>query len=211
MATQDGVIKYELNYQPSDALPADLLAEVNRYRKLMYDMELIGQSPDRYEGYGYGNISVRLEPFDAEVHHRRFAITGTQTGNLAELGPEQYAIVDRCIPSNNQLWASGPVKPSSESLTHGAVYDLDTDVRCVIHVHSPKLWHAAEQLSLPTTDPDVPYGSPEMALEIDRLFAETDLPQRRVLSMGGHEDGIIAFGATCQSAAEVLLDTLRQA
>ncbi len=211
MAALDGIIKYELNYEPSGALPAESIAEVNRYRKMIYEMDLIGQHPDRYGGYGYGNISVRIEPFPANKHHRRFTITGTQTGFLDELGPEHYAIVDQCVPTKNQLWASGPVKPSSESLTHGAVYDLDEDVRCVIHVHSPDIWNAAARLGLPTTDPEVPYGSPELADEIVRLYKETDLRERRVLSMGGHEDGIVAFGTTCEAASTALLDTLKQA
>lgn len=211
MTAKDGIIKYELRYEPSEALDAELLAEVNQYRKLMHEMDLIGQHPDRYDGYGFGNISVRIEPFDAEVHCRRFAITGTQTGDLDVLGPEHYAIVDQCVPSSNQLWASGPMKPSSESLTHGAVYDLDENVRCVIHVHSPDIWQAAERLGVPTTDPEVPYGSPELAAEIARLYAETDLPERRVLSMGGHHDGIVAFGESCEAASTALLDVLKQA
>ena len=100
-------------------------------------MDLIGQDPNRYQGYGFGNISQRIGPFPAPLHHRRFAITGTQTGHLPELGPEHFAIVDVCIPLEGVVHASGPVKPSSESMAHGLLYDMDARTRCVIHVHAP--------------------------------------------------------------------------
>jgi ribulose-5-phosphate 4-epimerase/fuculose-1-phosphate aldolase len=127
------------------------------------------------------------------------------------LGPEHYAIVEECEPEHNRIVATGPWKPSSESLTHGVVYDLDPEVYCVIHVHSPEIWNAAKRLQLPTTNASVPYGCPEMAAEVVRLYAETDLPERRIFSMGGHEDGIVAFGPTSDSAARTLLTALRQA
>ena len=210
-AAKDGIIKFDLQFSPGDALSADEIADVNRYRMIMHALELIGQDPRRYAGYGFGNISVRIAPFDTPVHHRRFAITGTQTGSLADLGPEHYAIVEECEPEHNRIVATGPWKPSSESLTHGVVYDLDPEVYCVIHVHSPEIWNAAKRLQLPTTNASVPYGCPEMAAEVVRLYAETDLPERRIFSMGGHEDGIVAFGPTSDSAARTLLTALRQA
>ena len=54
----------------------------------------------------------------------------------------------------------------------------------------------------------MPYGSPELSQEIARLDDETDLRQRRVLKMGGHEDGIIAFGRTVDAAVTHLLREL---
>ena len=208
---KEGIIKYDLHYEPSEALPEADIAELNEARRLMYGLRLIGQDPNRYGGYGYGNISKRIGPFPAPEHHRRFAITGTQTGNLDVLGPEHYAIVDVCIAQRGVVHASGPVKPSSESMAHGLLYDADSRARCVIHVHSPEIWRASGRLHLPTTDPAVPYGSPELSHEIARLYSETDLRTGRVLVMGGHEDGIISFGRTVNAAIEHLLAVQRQA
>lgn len=211
MTNKDGIIKFELRYTPGDALPEEELINIGNIRSLLRALGLIGQDPARYGGYGFGNISHRIPPFPAKKHHRRFVITGTQTGHLDVLGPEHYAIVNVCVPSQNLIEATGPIKPSSESLTHGAVYDLSAWTRCVIHVHSPKMWNAAERLNLPTTDPDVPYGSPELAAEVERLHAESDLRKRRVFAMGGHEDGVIAYGRTLNSAINALLKVHRQA
>ncbi len=55
------------------------------------------------------------------------------------------------------------------------------------------------------TRPDVPYGSPEMSREVRRLFAETDVYARGVFAMGGHQDGLVAFGTTVAEAGGRLL------
>lgn len=207
----EGVIKYQLDFTAAPPLPASEIAEINHWRAILYEKKLIGQDPARYGGYGYGNLSVRLAPFDAPPSARCFVISGSQTGNLRELGPAHYTVVTECHPAANRLVAHGPISPSSESLTHGAVYALDPAIRVVLHVHSPEIWHAAARLGIPITDPTVPYGSPEMAAEVARLYATTDMAQRRIFSMGGHEDGIISFGATAEEAAETLLDVLAAA
>lgn len=211
MAKLKDIIKYQLDYTPGPGLPLELLQELNRWRQILVAQALIGQDPGRYGGYGYGNISGRLPPLDTPPHRRRFAISGTQTGHLAELGVEQYAVVEECYPAQNRIVATGPIHPSSESLTHGAVYDLDDQVHCVMHVHSPAIWQRAETLGVPSTRSDVPYGSPELAEEVARLFGETALRSLRIFAMGGHEDGVVSFGHTVDEAGQVLLAVLARA
>ena len=58
---------------------------------------------------------------------------------------------------------------------------------------------------LPTTAPDVPYGTPEMAREFERLYHDTDFAAGGVAVMAGHEEGIIAFGASLVEAANRIL------
>jgi hypothetical protein len=50
-----------------------------------------------------------------------------------------------------------------------------------------------------------------MAAEVKRLYRETVLPERRILAMGGHDDGIIVFGRSPKEAGQVLLTWLAQA
>jgi hypothetical protein len=73
----------------------------------------------------------------------------------------------------------------------------------IIHVHNPKLW---QQLlfKIPTTRKEIPYGTPQMALEMFRLFDEENLAERKILAMAGHEDGIICFGSSLDEAGKVL-------
>lgn len=211
MAEKEGVLKFQLEFTQNQTVSPDDLKEINAWRKIVYLLQMIGQDPDRYGGYGFGNISQRLAPFDAPRHRRPFVISGTQTGGLAELTAEHYAVVRECYPQENRLVAEGPIRPSSESLTHGMVYDSDTDLRWVIHVHSPEIWHQGEALKLPTTHPDVPFGTPEMASEVERLFRESDVKARGIFSMGGHEDGIVTFGRTAEAAGTTLLTYLARA
>jgi hypothetical protein len=211
MAKQEGLIKYQLTYTQSPALQNNQLAEINAWRDMLYAQQLIGQDPNRYGGYGFGNISQRLPPFEEPIHHRRFVISGTQTGHLANLTPDHYTLVLECDPDRNIIVASGPIRPSSESLTHGTLYDLDDSLRFVMHAHSPEIWQQAPKLNIPITLEQVPYGSPEMAEEVRRLFRETDVRDRRIFSMGGHEDGIVSFGRTAEEAGTALLDCLQRA
>lgn len=206
---QEGVIKFQLEFTPAPPLPATDIAEINAWRAILYKHKLIGQDPARYGGYGYGNLSVRLAPFDAPPTLRRFVISGSQTGDLSELGPEHYTVVTECYPAENRLVAHGPIRPSSESLTHAAVYALDPAIRVVLHAHSPEIWQTAAALGIPITSADVPYGTPAMAAEVARLYATTEMAQRKIFSMGGHEDGIVTFGATAQEAGDVLLAAQR--
>lgn len=211
MSKQEGIIKFHLDFTPAPPLPAAEITEINHWRALLYQHKLIGQDPARYGGYGYGNLSMRLAPFDAPPALRAFIISGSQTGGLPELGPQHYTLVSECYPVENRIVANGPVRPSSESLTHGAVYALDPAIRVVLHVHSPAIWHTAAQLNIPITGASVPYGTPAMAAEVARLYATSDVAQRRIFSMGGHEDGIVAFGATAQEAGDLLLVILATA
>jgi hypothetical protein len=50
-----------------------------------------------------------------------------------------------------------------------------------------------------------------MSDEVRRLFRETDVRARRLFSMGGHEDGLVAFGTTAEEAGTVLLHHLARA
>lgn len=204
MTNKEGVIKYHLDFTATPPLPAGQIGELNAWRKILVLLRLIGQDPDRYGGYGFGNISRRID-------EGRFIISGTQTGYLPELTPEHYATVLACDPAQNRLVAEGPIRPSAESLTHGTVYALDEGIRWVMHAHSPEIWRHAEGLGIPLTAADVPYGSPELAAEVERLFRETDAAGQGIFSMAGHEDGIVTFGRTAQEAGSVMLVYLSRA
>jgi len=203
VTNREGVIKFHLDFRPGPVPARDAIAELGRWRQRLHALGLVGQDPARYEGLGFGNVSVRCAG--------GFWVSGTQTGGLAELGPQHYARVTAWDVAANAVTAVGPVRPSSEALTHAALYACDAALGCVLHVHSPRLWRAAPALGLPVTDPQVPYGTPQMSAEVARLYRDPAARARQLFSMGGHEDGLVAFGATPQEAGEVLLAALRNA
>lgn len=186
------------------------LREINAWRNRLRDEHLLGQDPSRYKGYGFGNISRRMGPPGLPPHRRPFVITGSQTGGGKLLSGAHYASVRECHTDQNLIVAEGPIHPSSESLTHGALYAIDDALQWVMHVHAPDLWRHADILELPVTHPSVPYGSPEMSQEIRRLFTDTDVRERHLFSMGGHEDGLVAFGQTAGEAGSALFAALER-
>jgi L-ribulose-5-phosphate 4-epimerase len=202
----EGVIKYSLDHQHGP-LPASIdIRAINAWRNLLFRLGLVGQDPARYHGLGYGNVSERLT---ANAHG--FLITGTQTGHLATLNREHFAMVESASAKQNSIQSSGPSKPSSEALTHASVYSLLPKAQAVIHVHCPEIWRNTLALQLPHTGADIPYGTLEMAETVERLFHSGQLNKRPIFSMLGHEDGIVAFADSLATAAQIIFAQLAEA
>lgn len=206
MTTTEGVIKYELDFQPAEPLPAAEVARLNAWRTLMQRIGVIGQDATRYGGYGYGNISCRRRRAP-----REFIITASQTGHQAELTVADYCLVQAADITANRIVARGPRPPSSEALTHAVLYQHDPAIRAVIHGHCPEIWQQAAALNIPATPDSVPYGTPALAIEIQRLFAETHVARRKILAMGGHTDGVVSFGTSLAHSAGSMLRALAAA
>lgn len=188
----EGYIKFSIDWTPAPALEYAEIRSLNRWRAPLHDAGLIGH----YAAIdvGYGNISVRLDGGN------QFIISGTQTGHIARTGPEHYALVTKFDVDANHVACRGPVKASSESMTHAAIYALDPTVNAIVHVHHEKTW-AERMHELPTTLDDVAYGTPAMAHEFERLYAETDFAACGLAVMSGHEAGLISTGRNMREAA----------
>lgn len=201
MIRQEGVVQFSLTFLPADPLPEAMIRSLNAWRQILYRLGLIGQDPRRYGGLGFGNISIRPE----SGRSSSFIISGTQTGGMGRLFPEHYALVKSFDPATNSVVAEGVVRPSSESLTHGSLYGLDRTIGAVIHAHSPEIWIQADAIGIPSTPGDVRYGTPEMAEAVCRLFQVTAVGELKIFAMGGHEDGIVAFGGSLEQAGLTLV------
>ncbi|MFH1364655.1 MAG: class II aldolase/adducin family protein [Candidatus Aenigmatarchaeota archaeon] len=169
---------------------------------------LVGQDNSKYNGLGYGALSQRTVSYDAPVNKRQFITTGTQSGILDVLDSRHYTTVLEYIPEENLIIAAGPIKPSSESMTLGSVYNMDSSIKAVFHAHSPDIWNNAERLGIPMTNADIEYGTPEMAEDVKRLFRETDVKKLGIFVTGGHQDGVFTFGRTVEEAGFIMLNYL---
>lgn len=190
----EGYIKFDLRWTDGPVLPAGMLGEIIAWRQKFHHLGFIGMYPD---GIGYGNISRR---WDAT----RFAISGTATGGVDDIGPEHFTLVTGFDLEANALDCLGPVRASAESMTHGAIYRCAPEVRVVIHIHHLAFWEKLLN-RVPTTREDVAYGTPGMALEIGRLFREEDAVRMGIICMAGHREGIISFGESAEEAGKTLL------
>ena len=203
MTDGDGVTKFVATFHHAPPPAPALLTELIHWRQQLISLSVLGQDPARYDGVGFGNVSCR--------HPGRpnaFIITGTQTGGMATLSPRDFAVVTAWDWAANTLTAEGGRPPSSEALTHAALYSAAPGICWVLHGHAPALWHSAERHGIPTTPANVAFGTPEMAAGVAALVANRDgrgLGLPGLLAMGGHEDGVIAYGATAASTGELMV------
>ena len=173
----------------------DQLADLNVCRQKLLKLRLMGLDSS---GIGFGNLSVRDDAT------RNFYITGSATGGLPELTSRDCVRVVGYDFARNWVSYEGAAIPSSESLTHAAIFESNPSTSAVIHCHDSVLWEALLDRA-PTTSKAVAYGTPEMAYEIMRLFKGNDVPSRKILVMAGHEAGIVTFGKNLEDAFNILM------
>ncbi len=197
----DGIVKFNCYWNQSGPVISDEDFEIiNYWRDILYNMDLIGA----YEnGIGFGNISMRGK------RGNQFIITGSSTGEIPELEPGHYVKVDSFNIDDNAVQCSGPLKASSESLTHAAIYSADSGVNGVVHVHHLDLWKELIHKA-PTTNPGMDYGTIGLAKDISRLFRESDVIEKRIIIMAGDRSGIITFGNDLDEAVSVLMSYLKK-
>ncbi len=198
MHDEKGYVQFLCDWEQAPAPEAPMLDELRACRDRLHRLKLVGVYPD---GIGYGNLSCRLKPGDS------FVITGTSTGKLTSLGPEHLTEVVEHDAARNWLRCRGPVQASSESLSHAAVYGSDPAIRAIIHVHHLGLWQRLYD-RIPTTDPQAEAGTPAMAQAIEALFRAGRMRESGLFVMGGHREGLVAFGRTVTEAEARLLSEL---
>lgn len=192
----EGYIKFSCEWinQP---LVVKVPLELKVWRDKMHELKQIGHYAEI--NIGYGNISVKIP--DGMI------ISGTQTGDIFPIRDEHFTLVTHYDINKNTVVCKGPIKASSESMTHAAIYEADSSIKAIIHIHNKELWVKLMD-KVPTTRSEVPYGTPEMANEIFRLFKETSVSQDKIIVMAGHDEGIIVFGKDIDEAGETILKYL---
>jgi L-ribulose-5-phosphate 4-epimerase len=197
----EGVVKFNCHWKQSGVVINDEQYEIlNYWREILFNMDLIGA----YEnGVGFGNLSMR------SGNNNQFVITASATGDIPELEPGHYVKVITANIEDNAVMCSGPLKASSESLSHAAIYMSDPGTNAVVHVHDIDLWDELKD-KVPTTSPEMEYGTPGLAREIQRLFRDSDVFEKRIIIMGGDRSGIITFGNDMDEAVSVLMQYLKK-
>jgi len=193
-------VKFTHQCARADIAPFDELPDLNACRRKLRELRLIGVDSN---GIGFGNLSVR------DRGTSNFYITGSATGGLPELTPMDCVRVVACDFQKNRLRYEGSAIPSSESLTHAAIYESNQSTAAVIHCHELALWTSLLD-RVPTTSKAVAYGTPEMAYEIMNLFKGSGVQHRKIVVMAGHQGGIVAFGKNLEEAFATLMRERRE-
>lgn len=189
----EGYIKFHCNWIKDKPISPNKLREINEWRDKLYRIGLIGVLEN---GVGFGNISIRSE-------NNTFIITGSGTGSLDKLIEEHYVLVNDYDIAKNSLTCTGPIKASSESLSHAMIYECSPETNAVLHIHNMDMWNRLTD-QLPTTDKNFDFGTPEIANEIKKIVGELG-DKEKILVMGGHKGGIITFGKALDEAGNILL------
>jgi len=193
----EGYIKFNCNWDQKDILiPEEFYKTFEEKRTRLYQLGLIGAYPD---GIGFGNISVRAGEDES------FFISGSTTGQFRQLKPSHYALVNRFNLAENYINCSGQIKASSESLTHAAVYKALPEVGAVVHIHCLWLWTKLLKI-FPSTSAKIEYGTPEMALAVQKLALGIKSGDENIIVMGGHREGILAFGSSLDEATNQIIN-----
>ncbi len=197
---EEGVIKFSLreyNYCPP--FVESFYQELESWRVKLFQLKLIGEYEDMQ--VGYGNISCKK-------HTTSFLISGTQTGKYPHLDGSQYCLIEDCDLINNKIKCRGPIKPSSEALTHDAIYRSGHWINYVFHVHDRSMWQFMIDQNYSSTPDNVDYGTIEMAIGAKNCIGEK---RSGSFVMKGHQDGIIAWGTTGEEAFAHLIDIYKLA
>lgn len=181
---EDGYVKFKPHLKKSDIVNKKDTEDLNVVREKLRKKDLIGMKEN---GVGFGNISKRFK--------KGFLITATSTGGKKVLSSDDYSYVYDYSIDDNELFCKGEKVASSESLTHASIYGANSEIGAVIHIHSIKLWKKYFG-KLPTTSKDAEYGTSKLAKETAKKVDGS----KGLIIMGGHKEGIIAYGKGIEEA-----------
>jgi len=146
-----------------------------------------------YEGGSYGNLSFRLQESKDQ-----FIITASGIDLGEELSDDCFVKVENCDLKKGVVYASGEREPSSESILHFAIYHERKDVNAIFHGHSKNILEQANELGIPQTSKEEPYGTIELVQKVLEI-----LDDKAFLIMKNH--GFISLGRTMREAGELAL------
>lgn len=191
----EGYIKFNCLLEYKDLiLNAQECSQAIGIRDKVYNLGFIGYQDD----IGYGNLSYR------ESDSGLIVITGSKTGKFKELLPEHFTRILSYSLSENTCHCEGRVEASSESLSHAVFYE-DPIINAVIHIHNRAFWEYYLH-KLPTSNASYLFGTVELAFDLKKLIPGNIRNTVGVVVMGGHKDGIIAFGKDLNGVYERLIE-----
>ena len=198
--SREGIIKYKLYHTKVSVRFNELIGQLIHLRQELLKRRFIGVYPKNHPIFpmvGFGNVSMRYG-------EKGFVITGSQTSNIKELTSKELVLVTHWSIKDNTVYSTGLLEPSSEALTHAAIYECAESAKFVAHGHVVEIWENSEALGLDSTPRDAEYGTPDLAFAIKKLCIKDNRP--RIISLNGHDEGIIAWGTSPKQVLK-LLDT----
>lgn len=167
------------------------LQELINLRAFLKKHGLIGMLPD---GIGFGNVSTRT--------NKGIIITASQTGNIDNVRPKDFVFVTNYDLQQNKVLFTGIHQPSSETLTHAAIYEANPKVKFIAHFHSTPIWQKLLYCNIKTNG-NAPYGTIEIALEA-KQFVQNTGNVTGIFALSGHCDGVVAYSDEISKLIQVI-------
>lgn len=196
---------YELTKPDAKLGSPEVMAELNGWRALLRRIGVVGRDADRYGSYGFGSLSFR-DPENPD----QFFVTASQSGALEPVDDEQMVLITHCNLGRFWVDATGHQPPSSETLTHGMLYQADPRVHWVVRGHCAEVWQRYGELGLLCTAPEVDDGTAAMVNAVAELLERNQSRPLAFVTLG-QEDGVFACGATIRDVSNLLVNLLARA
>ncbi|MGV8152185.1 MAG: class II aldolase/adducin family protein [Candidatus Nanoarchaeia archaeon] len=187
----EGYTKFKCELIPGD-ISKEKIKDLNKWRDLLYSMNLIGSYIEQDKEISFGNLSKR-DGLD-------FIITSTNTSKKRIVTKEDYSKVIFFDLEKNELVCIGKSPASSESMTHGVFYK-NPNINAVMHIHNEKMWKNLVY-KIPTTSKNSEFGTVKLAKEIINLINGAE---EGIVAFAGHRPGLIAFGKNLDKAGELIM------
>ncbi|MDD5724389.1 MAG: class II aldolase/adducin family protein [Syntrophales bacterium] len=146
-----------------------------------------------YEGSSLGNLSFR-----PERENNSFIITASQLELKDNLTSDAFVCVHACDYDHRIVRASGTREPSSESMLHFEIYKARSDINAIFHGHCALILKRAEELDLPVTCREEPFGSVALVRRVLEM-----LDNHTFIVMKNH--GFLSLGMDMESAGRLAL------
>ena len=192
--------EYSLKYTKTNELAKKECKKIEKVRARLYSLGLIGSNNN---GVSFGNISLRYKTKNS------FLITAAHTGEFPHLSPSYYSLVKKVNFKKFTSYAIGPSKPSIEAITHASIYNIDSKINAVIHVHNEKLWRYMLENDYLSTE-DITYETPKILENIKNIYKNIDPFLNNSFVIKEDFKGIITFGKTLGEAEKSLYSILNK-
>jgi len=143
----------------------------------------------RYGKRSSGNLSFRVK--------EGFVITAAGKC-FDDIDYEDFVMVRKCDIDTKTIYVLGKKRPSSETFMHHLIYNKREDVNAVFHGHDELVLEKSETLGLPITMKELPYGTLELAKEVERC-----LDKNNYIVIRNH--GFVSLGRSMKEAGELAI------
>jgi L-fuculose-phosphate aldolase len=191
MATESNALAFSAVFLAKNPLNDEKIAQLAQWGKKFYTLGLV-------QGME-GNLSFRTR--------LGFIISGTGVA-LDALTPETVSEVTGVVYGLNKtsVYVKGQVVPSRETIMHSQIYEAQSGVNAIFHVHDALVMGQAGKLGIPVTSAEKEAGSQELAQEaVNLLKSNKDI---RYFVLRNH--GVIALGVTMDEAGKLVEEMRRK-